>query len=406
MLGVLAALLGGGLPATADDEGKSTTVRSEVGRPIQAAVELIKSNQAKEALDKLKEADAVAGRTPYEIYLTERVKGQALAKAGQIAAAAQALEKAADSDAGPAADRLPLLAAAAGQYYTAKDYPKAAALALRYQQDGGTEAGIRVLRLQALFLSGDYAASAKLAAAEIQIQEQAQKKPPEEQIQILAQSYLNVKDSAGYGSALEKLLSYYPKKDYWLALLYTVRSKIAENDSLTLDLARFQNVLGTLRIGAEYENAAQLALQQGYPVEAKRFLDQGYSANLLGQGADASRHRQLREQTNKNLAEDKKLLGSDDAKLAAAKDGNPLFNSGFNYVLHGQGEKGLSLMEAGFKKGGIRHGSEAKLRLGYAYLLAGQREKAIQAFNGVPGRDGAAILARLWVIHLGKTGAN
>src|SRR5256885_1176539 len=58
------------------------TVRPEIGKPIQAAIELLKSKKGKEALAKVREAQAVGDRTPYENYLIERVLGQAAAAAG------------------------------------------------------------------------------------------------------------------------------------------------------------------------------------------------------------------------------------------------------------------------------------------------------------------------------------
>ena len=38
---------------------------------------------------------------------------------------------------------------------------------------------------------------------------------------------------------------------------------------------------------------AQLALQAGYPVEAKKVLDQGYAAGMLGKGSEAARQKRL-----------------------------------------------------------------------------------------------------------------
>src|SRR5258708_38531201 len=58
------------------------TVRSEIGKPIQAAIELIKSKKGTEALAKVREAQAVSDRTPYENYLVDRVLAQAAASAG------------------------------------------------------------------------------------------------------------------------------------------------------------------------------------------------------------------------------------------------------------------------------------------------------------------------------------
>jgi hypothetical protein len=39
------------------------------------------------------------------------------------------------------------------------------------------------------------------------------------------------------------------------------------------------------------------------------------------------------------------------------------------------------------------------LHLGIAYLRAGQKERAVQAFKSVQGTDGTADLARLWTLY-------
>ena len=40
--------------------------------------------------------------------------------------------------------------------------------------------------------------------------------------------------------------------------------------------------------------------------------------------------------------------------------------------------------------------------MGYAYYLAGQKQKAQQAYRRVQGDDGALALARLWIIRIGQ----
>src|SRR5256885_11389230 len=93
------------------------TVRPEIGKPIQAAIELLKSKKGKEALAKVREAQAVGDRTPYENYLVERVLGQAAAAAGGSSIAAHAFEGVATSKASPEGGRRQFLPAAARQYY-------------------------------------------------------------------------------------------------------------------------------------------------------------------------------------------------------------------------------------------------------------------------------------------------
>ena len=63
----------------------------------------------------------------------------------------------------------------------------------------------------------------------------------------------------------------------------------------------------------------------------------------------------------------------------------------------GQFDKGISLMQQGIAKGKLKRSDEANLHLGIAYLRAGQKAKAREAFKLVSGTDGAADLARLWI---------
>jgi hypothetical protein len=72
-------------------------------------------------------------------------------------------------------------------------------------------------------------------------------------------------------------------------------------------------------------------------------------------------------------------------------------------VAAGQFEKGIALMEQGIRKGGVRRPDDANLHLAIAYFAAGQKAKAILAFKAVQGADGAADLARLWLIHVRRS---
>src|SRR5207247_1176804 len=136
------------------------TVRPEIGKPIQAAIELLKSKKGKEALAKVREAQAVGDRTPYENYVLERVLGQAAAAAGESSIAARAFENVATSPGSPEGERRQFLAAAASQYYLLKNYAKTAELAARYFKDGGAEKSMRTIDVQPLHLGNDRASAA------------------------------------------------------------------------------------------------------------------------------------------------------------------------------------------------------------------------------------------------------
>lgn len=326
---------------------QSPSVRPEVGKPLQAAVDLLKARRAKEALAKAREAQTQSDKTPYESYLVARVVGQAAAAAGDPATAAQALETAAGSSAAPQADRQPLLGAAAAQYYALKEYGKAADVAARYFQSGGTDSAVRQVYIQSLYLGGKPADAARELARDIE-----GRVPKEDELQLLANAYLQAKDGANYRRAVEKLLAHYPKREYWATAIHNVVTQPGYQDRLALDVFRLKLETGTLRTTGEYLDYAQMALIEHSPAEAKRVIDKGYAAGVLGVGADAERHRRLRELAAKSLAEDGKRR------------------------------------------------EQSQLELGYAYHVAGQNEKALQVFRSMEGTDSAAALARLWVIRL------
>src|SRR5258706_336078 len=190
------------------------TVRPEIGKPIQAAIELIKSKKGKEALAKVREAQAVGDRTAYENYLVERLLGQAAAAAGDASTAARAFENVVTSPGTPAGERLQFLAAAASQYYLVKNYAKTAELAARYFKDGGTEKSMRTIYVQALYLGNDFAGAAKELMKDLEADEQAGRAPAEETVQLLANSCTHIKDAACYGKAMELLVAHYPKREY------------------------------------------------------------------------------------------------------------------------------------------------------------------------------------------------
>lgn len=375
---------------------QSETLRAEISKPLQAAQDLIKAKKYKAALARIHEADAVPNKTAYESFILERMRGTAAIGAGEVDVAAKSFDTVINSGKLPAQEQLKIIEAMAGAYYHAKDYGKAAAWYQRYLKMDQSNSQIHTLLLQSRYLNGNYAAVVQELSAELQADDKAGRVPSEEHLKMLGDSYAQINDKAGYASVLESLVAHYPKKEYWADLLARLQRKPGFADRLMLDLFRLQMATGNLNSADNYVEMAQLALQAGFPSEAKKVVDKGFESGVLGKGAEAERHTRLRDLVNKNVAEEKKTLGENDAQAKAAKTGVGLVNVGYNYVLNGQAEKGIAMMEAGIAKGGLKHPEDDKLHLGLAYLQAGNRAKAIQTLKRVQGNDGTADLARLW----------
>jgi len=379
-------------------------VRPEVGRPLQAAQELIKGGKYKQALDKLREADAVGGKNANEGYMVERMRLAAASGAGDVETAAKSFEAVQGRVSG--ADKLRMIESITGSYYRASQYAKAQQWGQRYFKEGGTSGAIRTLLIQSQYLSGDFAGAARELTTEIKQAEAAGSTPGEDRLKLLVNATLKMNDTNGYVWALERLVTYYPKKDYWVDLLSRLQRKPNFSDRLALDTYRLSLATGSMTQANDFMEMAQLAVQAGSPNEAKQVLDKGFAANILGVGPQADRQKRLRELIAKKVEEDKAGQAASIEEAKAAKDGTGLVNIGLNQVFAGDKAGGLKLMQEGIAKDSLKRPEDAKLHLAIAQITAGEAAKAQATLKTVGGADGTADLARLWALfakHGSKT---
>lgn len=379
-------------------------LRPEIGKPLQAAEALIKSGKYREALGKVREADAVGGKSGAESTMVERMRLAAASGAGDADTAARSYEALAGTMSG--AEKLRTIESIAGSYYRGKDYAKAQQWYARYFAEGGTSAANRTLMTQTQYLSGDLAAVTKQVMAEIQAAERNGQAPSEDRINLLMNAAVRQKDVNGETFALERLVTYYPKKEYWVTLLSRLQSKPQFSDRLSLDTYRLSLATGSISSAADYSELAQLALQAGSGAEAKQVIDKGFAAGILGVGPQAERDKRLRDLVNKRIAESKKTESDDEKAALAAKDGNDLVTIGLNQVFEGQKAKGLQMMQQGIAKGGLKRPEDAKLHLAIAQINAGDNAKAQATLKTVSGNDGTGDLARLWSLYARRAKAS
>lgn len=379
--------------ASAPAEG----VREELVKPLVAAQDALKARNYAEALAQLKLTDAVADKTAYERFVIDQVRIPAAAGAGDLALAEKSYQSAVASGRLKDDDRVQLMGTLTAAAFTAKDYASSIRWASQYAKDGGTLPSVRTMLIQSYYLSSDFAATARELDADVNADLAAGRAPTEERLRLLASSQSQAKNDAGYMAALERLVAYHPKKEYWFDLLSRTTRKSGFAERLWLDAYRLQKAAAGLRDAGEYTDVAQMAQQAGYPIEARELIEQGYAASVLGIGPQAAQHKALRERFAKAAADDLKSLAP--AASAGARDGNVLASTGLNLVFAGQPDKGLPMMEEGLAKGGLRQPEDMRLRLGMAYVLAGQKDKALATLAAVKGGDGTADLARLWTLH-------
>ncbi len=370
------------------------SVRAEIGKPLQEAQKLAAAGKNKEALAKLKETDAVGGKTANETYLIERTRASAAAAAGDNDAAAKAFESVLNSGKLSAAETPKFAEALAGIYYRAKDYPKAITAFQRVLKDNPGNTQAHEYLIQIYYTSGKYAEAAK--------ELQSSKNLSESQLGMLANIQLKQNDKVGYVQTLEKLAGSYPKASYWTDLLNRVSGKPGFSSALSLDVLRLRLANGLLTKPAEYMEMSQLALQAGNPAEAIKIIDQGYKKGALGTGSDAARHQRLKDLAAKTQTEFDAKVATAQAEAEKAKDADALANLGFALVSEGKADKGLPLMEQAVKLGTGKNPEAIKLHLGIAQNIAGKKAAALNTLKSVKGTDGTADLARYWTLNINR----
>jgi tetratricopeptide (TPR) repeat protein len=355
-----------------------------------------------EIQSRVTQAEAVADRTPYENYVLNRMKLTLASSTNNDAMATQALEAILATGKLPEADKANFTQALATYYYNAKNYPKAIVLYKQIQDSGKATDAVNSALIRSYYLSGDYATALKMQTPVLDAQEKAGKTPSQEDLRLYASAANKAKDDAAYLNGLEKLASFYPSDDFWTDLINRgIVRKPGFSEANATNVLRLQFAATKQMSSPEaYTELAELALKDGFPTEAKKVVDAGFAAGVLGTGAGASQHRQLRDRATKGAADDAKNIAAGEAGATKSKAGAGLVNLGWAYVTMDQFDKGIGFIEQGIAKGGLKAPDEAKLRLGMAYARAGKKEQAIATFQSVKGGGGLADTAKYWIVLL------
>ena len=377
------------------------TVRAEIGTALQSAQKMMGQGNAKGALNEVRKAEGANNKTAYESYMIERVRAAAASSAGDYDTAARSFENLIGSGRLSAAESARFSEGLVGIYMRAREFGKANA-AINKALAKGNDPKLRAYLIQNYVSMGNMAEASRLIQADLRAAEKSGRAPQEDQLKMLANLQNMKGDKDGYVGTIEKLATYYPQASYWADLLNRVKAKSGFSARLNIDVLRLQFANNLLKKPAEYMELAQLVLRDGAAAEAVKVVDKGYKAGVLGVGADAPRHQRLKDLADKTLAEANKNAAANEAALVKVNDQNGLLNMGYGLVQAGQADKGLKMMEAAIKAGGLKQPEDAKLRLGEAYHAAGKKSQAISTLKTVRGTDGTAELARYWIMAINR----
>jgi hypothetical protein len=369
------------------------SVRPEVHKPLTAAQEALKNNQSDVALKLAADALAVPELTAVERNAILRTRAVAATRAQNWDLVIESLEPLVTQADLTAADKRPMLETLVSASQQKKDYPRMVKWARQYLQEGGPNASVRVVMIQVLAVTGQHAEVIKEMQEKMRLDEAAGKKTAEDELRLMAVSYRNLKDDAGYQATLRKLLANHPSKAYWSETISRLARSPSLNQRLELDLYRLLEESGNLEETDEFTDMVQMALRAGLPAEALRVLAKGYDKGVLGKGADAAAHAKLKAEAQKKSQEDDKLF----AQLEkSAKDGNTIAGLGDVHASKQNWEAANAAYARALAAGGLRRELEFRLHYAISLIKAGQKELALQQLQAVQGDATAVEIASLW----------
>ena len=387
VVGVAAAVLA---PSVAVAQQK---VSAKVGVPLKAAQEAVQKKNWNGALAKIKEAQGVTPRTPYDDYMINELLWYVYLQQGRNADAAKVLEQQIASGQMPAGEKVQRTKTLAQLYFRAGNFGKAISAANQYLKSAPGDQEVQLLVAQAYFQQKDYKAA--VAAANKLVK--ASKRPSEDLLQLLLRSNYELKDQAGTAEALNLLLTYYPSPDTWARVLNGYLEK-TKHDHELIALYRLAEDVGALRKASEYVDMTQALVVGGFAIEGQRVLEHGIASGAFSPEEQGRAQRTL-ESAKRRADEQRKQLPGADKAMAAAATGNAAYDLGKLYFSAAEYAKAAGAFEKALKLGGVADVDDANAELGMAYARLGKKAEAAKAFDAIKDPEFAEI-ARLWKMRL------
>ncbi|MEJ0040002.1 MAG: hypothetical protein WDO68_28865 [Gammaproteobacteria bacterium] len=310
-----AILLGAGLASpvarAADqksDKANEKKVSKAASKPLKAAKDAADAKKYPEALESLKQAEALPDKTPYDVHVTNELYGFVYVRTQQYAEAAKALEAGLTDGFLEEAEVQSRLKALAQVNYQIKNYDKAIEFGNRVVKAGQADDDMITLVSQAYYIKGDYPGTIKFVSDYNEGLIKAGKTPKEQSLNLVLSSCLKQDDNECATKALERMVSFYPKPDYWQNLLYSLFQQEGQTDKSLLQVYRLAAEVDVLKRPDDYTEFAQLAIEAGSPGEAQWILEKGMAKNVFTDPKLIDRNKRLLENAKKQAEQDRASL--------------------------------------------------------------------------------------------------
>jgi hypothetical protein len=211
-------------------------------------------------------------------------------------------------------------------------------------------------------------------------------------LELQARCAYEAGDEATQRQAYEALVAHSGKPEYWSGLLKLGERSRGLSDHNTLDINRLRLMVASSTMGKDdYVSLGQFALQFKLAAEAQAAMEKGVAAKLLTDDRSLRLLATAKQMAAANLADRAKVL----AAAKTAPQGDDLILVGEMMIGEGKAKDAIGVIQEGLKKP-LKDPANGQIRLGQAYLAAGQKSEAVDAFAKVKTPEKDAMVAHLW----------
>jgi len=361
LLGTAAA---GATTLTLAAPAQAATVSAKVGPLLKEAQALIAAKNFSAAKAKLNEADALKS-TPDDAAIINQFRS------------AISISSADPNTPGGAKAKF-------AQDYSAGKWRDVIADADFLRKNNVFDAQSQLVVGQAYYKAGDYAGCVKYTKS---------LGGSDTALALQARCAYEVGDDATQRAALEQLVARNGKPEYWVGLLKLGERARGLSDRNTLDINRLRLLTGAASTKDDYISLGQFTLQFGFAAEAQTVLEKGMAAKLLNDDRSQRLLARAKQEAAANLAKEPQAI----AAANAAPQGDDLIKIGENMIGEGKAKDAIGVIQNGLKKP-LKDPNNGQIRLGHAYLAAGQKAEAKAAFSKVKAPEKDAMVAHLWFL--------
>lgn len=363
-----------------------------VYKKIVAAQKQLQQNNSNAARAQLESVQDRGGNTAYDNAMIHHLLGYSWYTEGKLKPAAQAFERVYDYD-------IPLSLMqnnrrVLGQtYLNLHRYRDAITQLERWidsaQQD---QEPVQVLVAQAHYELKQYQSAAKQIQSAISSYQAKGKRPEESWLNLLQASLAANDDIKSRIATIKKLLVWYPKTEYWLALAgaYAQLEKM-DNYLAILALAERKELLTT---ESQYVSLASVYFSEGAPQKAAAILEEGMAKKLVKRNI---RNLRFLSSAYTIAREYERALVPLQQAAAQSKDGELDVMLGNALFQLARWDDASSAFSNGLKKGGLRQETTAWLLLGQSQLNLKQYQSAIEAFEQAALDEQHSKQAQQWL---------